>query len=353
MRRLILASSILLWSAAPAYAQVSVGIGLPGVSIGINMRSYPDLVRVPGYPVYYDPQVDSNYFFYDGQYWAYEQDNWYAASWYNGPWELVGPEYVPLFLLRVPVRYYRQPPAYFRGWSANASPRWGDHWGSDWQQRRSGWDTWNRNSVPAAAPLPTYQRQYSGARYPGVTQQQSIRSTNYRYQPREAITQQRPAQQSTTEGSRVNTQRQMPTQQPARAPAPAQAQVESARVQPQTRSQQQAHTQQAPTYAQPLAHTGQQAHVEQQAHAQPQERAQPQQAHEQQQTRAQPERAQPQQAHAQQQASPQQRSPVAQEHAQNQQRPQAAQKEAGREAKAAPQGKGGDSKDEGHNRDRR
>jgi len=56
---------------APPYqpsSQVSVGIGYPGVNIGINYSTYPDLVQIPGYPVYYDPRVDSNYFFYDGLY---------------------------------------------------------------------------------------------------------------------------------------------------------------------------------------------------------------------------------------------------------------------------------------------
>jgi hypothetical protein len=146
---------------------------------------------VPGYPVYYAPRASSNYFFYDGLYWVYADDNWYESSWYNGPWELVGPEYVPFFLLRVPVRYYRRPPSYFRGWRASSAPRWGEHWGHDWERRRSGWDRWDRHSVPAPAPLPVYQRQYSGDRYPRVVEQQrSIQSQSYRYQPREAVTQQ-------------------------------------------------------------------------------------------------------------------------------------------------------------------
>ena len=54
---------------APPYqpsSQVSAGVGYPGVSIGIHYSTYPDLVRIPGYPVYYAPRVDSNYFFYDG-----------------------------------------------------------------------------------------------------------------------------------------------------------------------------------------------------------------------------------------------------------------------------------------------
>src|SRR6478672_11760936 len=85
---------MLLCSITSATAQVSVGIGLPGVNIGINLAAYPQLVLVPGYPVYYAPQVNSNYFFYDGMYWLYQADNWYASSWYNGPWQVVAPEAV-------------------------------------------------------------------------------------------------------------------------------------------------------------------------------------------------------------------------------------------------------------------
>lgn len=188
MRKLLLHGMILSWmftcSVTSASAQISIGIGLPNVSIGINMPVFPELVPVPGYPVYYAPQLNANYFFYDGMYWVYQNDNWYASSWYNGPWWLVQPEVVPVFILRIPVRYYRQPPVYFRGWQSNAPPRWGQHWGQGWEQRRKGWDHWKRSSVPARAPLPVYQRQYTGERYPRFEQQQTLRSQNYRYQPR-------------------------------------------------------------------------------------------------------------------------------------------------------------------------
>ena len=178
--------AMLLYSGAPSAAQVSVGIGFPGVNIGINLPAYPRLVRVPGYPVYYAPQLDANFFFYDGMYWVFQNDDWYTSSWYNGPWGLVNREDVPLFVLRVPVRYYRQPPAYFRAWGPDAPPRWGDHWGHDWEQRRSGWDKWNRRAVPRPAPLPLFQRRYSGDRYPRqVEQQHQLLERNYRYQPRD------------------------------------------------------------------------------------------------------------------------------------------------------------------------
>jgi len=186
----LIALSLMLCSITTATAGVSIGISLPTVSIGINLPVYPELVRVPGYPVYYAPQMDSNYFFYDGMYWVYSDDNWYASSWYNGPWGVVGPEYVPLYILRVPVRYYRQPPQYFRGWQSNAPPRWGQHWGRDWERNRSGWNRWNRGAAPAPAPLPVYQRQYYGDRYPRVEQQHELRSQQYRYQPRDRFVRQ-------------------------------------------------------------------------------------------------------------------------------------------------------------------
>jgi len=177
--------SLLVAFSGAASGQVSIGIGTPSVSIGINFPVYPQLVRVPGYPVYYAPTVQANLFFYDGMYWVYQADNWYASSWYNGPWSPVAPAVVPLYVLRVPVRYYRAPPPYFGGWRADAPPRWGEHWGPAWQQQHHGWDDWDRKKAPAPAPLPSYQRQYQGERYPPPPQQPEVRSQKYRYEPRE------------------------------------------------------------------------------------------------------------------------------------------------------------------------
>lgn len=229
MRYLLVASSLLAGSVASAHAQVSM-------SVGINVPVYPELVVVPGYPVYYAPQADLNYFFYDGVYWVYQADNWYASSWYDGPWQLVGPEYVPSFVLRVPVRYYRQPPAYFRSWRADAPPRWGEHWGHDWERRRGGWDRWDHRSAPRPAPLPVYQRQYSGDRYPRAAEQQhAIRSEHYRYRPREAVTRQHLPQQGKPGTARAEPQRQAPVQQ--RSSPRHQADPQRQRAQPAERVQ--------------------------------------------------------------------------------------------------------------------
>ena len=94
IRNIFIVLGMLLCTAASADVQVSIGINVP---------VYPQLVVVPGYPVYYAPRLEANYFFYDGMYWVYQDDNWYSSSWYNGPWWFVGPEVVPLYILRIPV----------------------------------------------------------------------------------------------------------------------------------------------------------------------------------------------------------------------------------------------------------
>lgn len=186
MRRFILALCLsLLCAATAAPARAAVG-----VSIGINIPAYPRMVVVPGYPVYYAPALQANLFFYDGMYWVLAGDNWYMSSWYNGPWYIVEPAYVPYYLLRVPVRYYRAPPPYFHGWPRSAPPRWGQHWGPGWEREHRNWDRWDRHSAPRPAPLPSYQRGYSGDRYPGPAQQSNLHTRNYRYQPRSEVARQ-------------------------------------------------------------------------------------------------------------------------------------------------------------------
>ena len=200
MRKALAVLAVLLCSATSSLAQVSLGFSSPGVSIGIDLPAYPELVQIPDYPVYYAPRLNANYFFYDGLYWVFDGVNWYASAWYNGPWRLVTSDGVPLFLLRVPVRYYRERPAYFRGWALNAAPRWGAHWGNTWAQRHRGWDRWNRASAPAPAPLPTYQRRYAGNRYPRAGEQRALETRNYHYRPRDQVAQQQLRQGSTQRG---------------------------------------------------------------------------------------------------------------------------------------------------------
>jgi hypothetical protein len=214
MRYALIVLLLLLCAVRPAAAQVSIGIGLPSINIGINLPAFPELVVVPGSPVYH-------FFFYDGLFWAYQGDHWYASSWYNGPWALAAPEIVPVFILRVPVRYYRHPPAYFRGWQPSAPPHWGEHWGREWEQRRGGWDKGPRGPAPRPAPLPVYQRQYSGPRYPSVDRQPALVRQNYHYQPRERVVREH-FQKQGVKGASAPPAPRAQQQKPKGAPAPAQ-----------------------------------------------------------------------------------------------------------------------------------
>jgi hypothetical protein len=184
LRGLVLGLSMLLANGVSAHDNVSVG-----VNVGFNLVGYPHLVPIPGYPVYYAPQVPADYFFYDGLYWVYAGGNWYESSWYNGPWMMVAPVYVPAFVLRVPVRYYRYAPPSFHHWHADAAPHWGEVWGPAWQAQRHDWDHWNHH-VPHRAPLPSYQHEYAGNRYPAASPEQyALRAQRYRYHPNDEMTQ--------------------------------------------------------------------------------------------------------------------------------------------------------------------
>ncbi len=289
MRYVLLAMAILLAPAIPppaqAQTQLSIGISDRGFTLGFMMSTYPTLVRIPGYPVYYDPRVDANYFFYDGLYWVYEDDNWYSSGWYNGPWDLIPPAYVPFFILRIPVRYYRRPPAYFRYWRAGDAPRWGERWGRDWERQHSGWDRWDRRSVPVAAPLPSYQSNYIGNRYPRQREQQRmIESRSYRYQPREAVSRQIlekrrqgvPAREREQQQQNLQQQQRRSTQPPPNLPLQQQRTVRSQQTiqqQPRNTPPPQNVQRQPQPQAWPRQNVPQQQQRTQQQHAQPAQRA--------------------------------------------------------------------------------
>jgi hypothetical protein len=133
--------------------------------------------------VYYAPAVDSNYFYYDGNYWDYANDGWYTSPWYNGPWTYVDPVYVPTYVLWVPVGYYRRAPHYFRHWHAHHPPHWAEHWGRNWQAQHNAIYGRPGHRAAVRAPLPDYQRRYPRANYPRPQQQAAIHAQNYTYRP--------------------------------------------------------------------------------------------------------------------------------------------------------------------------
>lgn len=382
MRHALIALSILLGTATPAMAEVGVTVSIPGVTIGINQPVYPDLVLVPDYPVYYAPQAQTNYFFYDGLYWVYQNDRWYMSSWYNGPWDLVEPDDVPLFVLRVPVRYYVRPPVYFQGWVVTSAPLWHVHWGPRWTRYHHGWDRWDRRVMYAPAPLPVYQRHYHGDRYPQRDYQRVIRHEHYHYQPRDQVVrrheQQRPTsrpQEHAQPGSQHRQAQQGSAQQRPDSPReqrPQREREESRRsepmqslpaqrpvVQEQQRPQRQEPERRAEPQQRPDAPRAQQAPREreesrrpegmqilpQQRAAAEQERQQQQQARQQQQQQMQERQLQQMRQQQQQQERQQQQQRQEAPRAQQAPRPQQAQDR-------GPQDRGGDRQSRG-NQERR
>lgn len=187
MRYLFVTLAILFGSIGAGHAQTSVEPRLASKSIGIHLSAYPQLILVRDLPVYYAPRLNYNFFFHDGSFWVYKGEHWYTSTWYNGPWLKATRDVVPLYVLRVPVAYYRARPQHFRGWLANASPRWGERWGKEWERARPGWDRWDRSTVPAPAPVPFFQRRYAGASYPEFAEQALLTRRHYNYQPQENI----------------------------------------------------------------------------------------------------------------------------------------------------------------------
>jgi hypothetical protein len=183
MKSLALAVLLCVASILPAAAQTYY-------DIDVDLPAYPEMQPVPDSPVYYAPGIDSNYFFYDGLYWDFYNDGWYSSAWYNGPWEFVDPVYVPTYVLWVPIRFYRRPPMYFRGWNAGRPPRWAEHWGRDWQNRHNAVYGGRGGTAPARAPLPEYQRQFGRNNYPRGPQQYALHGQNYGYQPQENVVRQ-------------------------------------------------------------------------------------------------------------------------------------------------------------------
>ena len=178
MKRFLLAVLLFVASVLPAAAQTYY-------DIDVDLPQFPEMEPVPDSPVYWAPGVNSNYFFYDGVFWDYHHDLWHWSAWYNGPWMVADPIYVPTYVLWVPVRFYHKPAHHFHGVHPDKPPRWGQHWGRDWQARHNqvyaGLPTqWSR------APLPAYQRQFTRANYPrNHEQQRALHTQNYTWQPRE------------------------------------------------------------------------------------------------------------------------------------------------------------------------
>ena len=135
MLALLVALIALVVAAPAALAQVQVN-----VDIGFHLPAPPRLVVVPQVPaVQYvpTPAAPGNLFLYSGQYWAFSAGGWYVSRGYNGPWVVVGPQFVPRPVLLVPVQYYHVPPGHWKQWERARAPHWKEEWGPEWADKRA------------------------------------------------------------------------------------------------------------------------------------------------------------------------------------------------------------------------
>ncbi len=122
-------------AATSALAVMPVPVQADSVSIGVNIVSPPpppppayvvaappQLVVVPGTPVYYAPSMNVNFFAYGGRYYTHHKGAWFAATTYGGPWTFIAVERVPQPVLAVPVAYYKVKPGHMK--KAGGPPPW-------------------------------------------------------------------------------------------------------------------------------------------------------------------------------------------------------------------------------------
>ena len=146
LRRMILGGLVAVaFAGSPGLSQAQVS-----VNVGINLPAPPSFVIVPGTPVAYAPAVPANYFFYGGEYYVFTNGVWYMGHRHNGPWVIVAPEYIPLPILSVPVRYYRAPPPHWKQWQRQAAPRWDPAWGHEWKKAHKEYEKEYKDSAKQA-----------------------------------------------------------------------------------------------------------------------------------------------------------------------------------------------------------
>jgi hypothetical protein len=107
-----------------ALATVVLFTSLASARVTFNIEIQPQLVPVPGLPVYYAPELPQNYFSFGGQYYLFSDGVWYVAPTFRGPWVFLPLANVPPPLLSVPVEFYRAP---IHGWRRGGPPPWARH----------------------------------------------------------------------------------------------------------------------------------------------------------------------------------------------------------------------------------
>ena len=112
LRALCCSAVFVVAASVVSAADVQVGINIPSPPV---LTVKPPLVVVPDIPdVRYAPQAPYDTFYYGGQYYAWNNNKWFAAPRVGAPWVVVERQRVPQQILVVPARYYKVPPGHLK-----------------------------------------------------------------------------------------------------------------------------------------------------------------------------------------------------------------------------------------------
>jgi len=107
---------------APAFAQVSIGVGI-SLPLPIVFAAPPQVVVLPGYDIYVAPDVAEEIYFVDGYWWRPWQGRWYRSASYDSGWG-----------------HYPEVPYFYR----NVRQGWRD----DYRNHRWEGHSWNYERMP-------------------------------------------------------------------------------------------------------------------------------------------------------------------------------------------------------------
>jgi len=139
MKKLMLLGISVLWlsiPAIPAGAQVNVQVGIKLPPL-IVFSSPPVVVVLPDTYVYVVPDIDEDFFFYDGWWWRPWNGHWYRSQHYDRDW---------VYYSSVPNFYREVPPGWRHEYKAH-------EWrGQPWQYERmphqkveKNWNNWKKD----------------------------------------------------------------------------------------------------------------------------------------------------------------------------------------------------------------
>jgi len=166
-------------AAPPAMAAVSVGFSIhagdPFHGFSLHLSSAPNVVLVPGTRVGYVQNYDGDLYSYGNQWYLDQDDQWYCASSYDGPFYEINVASLPFDVSRFPVGYrqggafYGQQQTFYgqqqtfprdndrvfydrgrsyqqndRGWNQRETRDWNSGNARDMNRRGNrGWNQWN------------------------------------------------------------------------------------------------------------------------------------------------------------------------------------------------------------------